>query len=341
MEHTERVVLPELYCPFSPAISEHADAIHTSTVEWAQRFDLTPGWKASKLFDATGIGYLVARTHPDAALDELRLISDWYAWLFLQDDMRDESETGKRPDELSSIDDRFLDILEGAELGILDEPLTCALHDLRERLGERLRVNVLSDVWMRRFVRTVRGHLEATLWEATNRRRLIVPELDSYVRMRPMTGGLSIVTELVEIVEGVHLPAEVREHRTVVRLTEASHNVVCWANDILSLAKELRTGEVNNLIVVLRGEYGLTLQQAIDLAAEMHDAEVIDFVHASTLIPSFGAEVDGALDRYVAALRARMRGVLDWAYESGRYGATSSRTFTISANDLTTAHRSR
>jgi 5-epi-alpha-selinene synthase len=176
---------------------------------------------------------------------------------------------------------------------------------------------------MRRFVRIFRGHLEATLWEAANRARGLVPDLESYLRMRPLTGGLSIITELMEIIEGRHLPQEVREHPTVSRTTEASHNIVCWANDVLSLEKEIEHNEVNNLILVLHHNRGLDLQQATYQAVEMHDAEVRDLVEQTERFPSFGEPLDSNLERYVTSLQHRVRGVLDWSYESGRYRARS------------------
>ena len=328
----ERVILPELYCPFTPAINEHAEEVQENTVEWTRSFGLLPK-QAYGLFDETGIGRLAARTHPDLSRDDLQLVSEWYTWLFLRDDKGDESEVGRHPDELSTVDNRFLDVLAGGEPDIRDEPLVYALHDLRERLEERLRSNVLSGVWMRRFVRTFKGHLEATLWEAANRARGVAPDLESYLRMRPLTGGLSIITELMEIIEGNHLSQEVREHATVRRVTEASHNIVCWANDILSLEKELKCEEVNNLILVLHHTQGLGLQRSIDQAAKMHDAEMCALVEAAAEVPSFGASLDNNLERYVSSLRHRIRGVLDWSHESGRYKTSSG---TIAAGVPTT-----
>ena len=320
---------PELNHPFAPAVSEHVEVLDGEIFEWAGSTDLLSTEKARRLFGGAGLGRLVARTHPDSSLEDLRIIAGWYAWLFLQDDVRDDSGIGQRPGELSTLDEHFIEVLKGgASLHTGEDPLVGALYDLQERLRGRLRDGELSRVGMRRFIRAFRQHLDATLWEASNRARATVPDVETYVRMRPLTGGLSIVTELVELLEGTHLPVEVRENPTVARLTEASHNIVCWANDILSLEKELGCDEVNNLVVVLRESKGLTLQHAVDLAAEMHDAEVRVFAGLQETLPSFGPAVDENLSRYVAALRARIRGVLDWSRESARYhmaeGVTSS-----------------
>ncbi len=331
----KRVILPKLCCPFPSAINEHADAVHRGTVDWARRFELLRDERTYRAFDAMGLERLAARTHPDNPPDELQLITDWHTWLFVRDDLGDESGIGRHPGELSALDGRLLDVLEGAELTDREEPLARALYSLRKRLWEK----VSTAVGMRRLVRIIDEHLEATLWEAANRARGVVPNLASYVRMRPLTGGLSIVTELTEIVEGNYLPVEVREHATIGRLTEASHNIVCWANDILSLEKELGRGEVNNLVTVLRNEEGLTLQEAVDRAADMHNAEVHAFVRLSEHLPSYGAEVDANLGRYLSGLRARMRGVLDWTYESVRYRVTEGSTLMVPEDAPTTAAR--
>jgi 5-epi-alpha-selinene synthase len=310
---------PPLDYPFPPRTNEHAGTAQHGTSVWVRSFRLLPDEKSLALFDATGLGHLAARNHPDLPAEDLRFISDWYAWLFLRDDKGDASPAGRDPRGLSAADGRLLDVLEGAEPGREDEPLAHALLDLRERTLGYLRANSLPGVWMRRLVRAVREHLEATLWEATNRARGVPPRLEAYMRMRPLTGGLSIVTELVEIVRGRHLPSEVREHPAVRHLTSASHNVTCWANDIISLRKELAAGEVNNLILVLQAERDLSLQRALWEAARMHDAEVDVFVQTSRALPTFGPAVDEILRHYVLSLEARMRGVLDWSLDSERY----------------------
>lgn len=323
MQQLERAVWSELYCPFAPAMSRHADAVQRHTVGWVRRFALLPDESAYKKFEAAGLGRLVGRTHPHAECEQLQLISDWHAWLFLRDDKGDESEAADRPYELSTADNHLLDVLEGAQAASSEDPLAHALYDLRGRLVACLRENALPVAWMRRFVRVVREHLEATLWEASNRARGIPPDVATYVRMRPLTGGLAIITELVEIIEGRHLPIELREHDAVRRLTTASHNIVCWANDVISLEKELRNGEVNNLVVVLSEVEGITLREAADRVVDLHNAEMGTFVDLAARIPTFWPEADANLQLYISSLRARIRGVLDWSSESSRYHSSS------------------
>lgn len=239
----------------------------------------------------------------------------FYAWMFLQDDLRDESDVGHSPDRLSESDRRSLDVLEGDEAAEADAPVVYAVCDLRERF----QAIAPGPMWMRRFTRAIRNYLEATVWEASNRARGIVPDPESYLRMRPLTGGLDIDEELIGLSEDARLPRRILDDPPVRRLTQASFNVVCWSNDILSLEKELAHGDVHNLVIVLAAATGLTLEEAARRVVEMHNAEVRDFMALAPDLPSFGDSADRNLSRYLSVLEARMRGNLDWSLESGRY----------------------
>jgi 5-epi-alpha-selinene synthase len=308
-------VLPRLACPFPPVINGHADTIHENTVEWLHSFRVFEGEVAYRNFYATNIGRLAARFHPNASLEILQLVSDWYAWMFFRDDQRDESELGKDPIKLAAMNARFLEILKGAEPATEEDSLAHALWDLRQRL----RVRSPTGTWTRRFIRSVRDHFDSTIWEAANRLEGLTPDIRVYVRMRPITGGLFVDTEFIEIAEQTHLPSKVRQHRDVKSLMQASNNVVCWANDIISLEKEVQRGDVHNLVLVLQQKLDLSLQEAIDRAAEMYNAEIQMFVELEPHLPSFGKPVDANLRTFVSVLRTRMRGNLDWSLESGRY----------------------
>ena len=311
---TEQLVLPELFCPFPSVVNPYAEAVQQHTLDWLQHNELVKGKAAYERVFAANFGGLAARFHPDAPRNELQLVSDWYAWMFFQDDLRDESEIGKHPDQLAAMDARFLEILKGKEPMDRDGALGLALWDLQRRLRARVTVT-----WMRRFIRSVAEYFDATVWEATNRARGTTPDVVTYIRVRPLTSGLKIDTQFIEISHGIHLPSEVRADPVVSRLTLASNNAVCWANDIISLDKEIKRGDVHNLVLVLQSTEHLTLQQAIDRAGQMHDAEVGSFIELEPRLPSFGRGIDTNLQRYIAVLRARMRGHLEWSYASGRY----------------------
>jgi 5-epi-alpha-selinene synthase len=315
----ELLIFPELRCPYPAAISGHADTVHGNTVEWLKSFQLFEGEAAYRRFDATNIGRLAARFHPTASLEILELISCWYAWMFFRDDQRDETDLGQDPVRLAVMNTRFLEILGGEEPAATESPLAHALWDL----SRRLRAQAPTATWMRRFIRSVREHFDSTVWEATNRSEGLVPSIKLYTRMRPVTGGMYVDTAFIEITEHAYLPPDVRQHRTLKALMEASSNVVCWANDIISLPKEVQLGEVHNLVVILHRRMGLSLQEAVERAAEMYDTQLQRFTELESQLPSFSKTVDANIETFVGVLRTRMRGNLDWSLESGRYRPAS------------------
>lgn len=308
-----QIILPELYCPFPTVVNRHAESVNRHTLAWVKRFKLVPGEDEYNRLVASKFGWLAARAYPNAPLQELEIVSDWNTWLFIRDDQCDESGIGKDPILLARLHDQLLEVLTGRIPGNHDSALAHALHDIRIRILDKA-----SPEWMCRFVHSVVEYFESSVWEAQNRALGLIPDTETYILMRPYTGGLYTDIELIDITEGIHMPLHVRKHATVQRLALMANNVVCWSNDIISFAKESRHNDVHNLVVTLRRHH-LTLQKAIDRAAELTNAEVRAFESLQDQLPSFSPEIDADLQRFVSILRSWMRGNLDWAYDSGRY----------------------
>jgi len=307
------ISFPKLACPFPCAINEHADAVNNHTLNWVKKFDLVPDEESFLRLQKSKFGRLAARAYPHAPLEELKIVSDWNTWLFIRDDQCDESGLGKDPIRLSGVHAEFLEVLQGRAPEKYDSALAHALYDLRGRLLRKA-----NAAWMSRFVYSVIEYFESSVWEAINRADGKIPDTETYVLMRPYTGGLYTDIELIDITEDIYLPLHVRKNEVVQRLTLMANNVVCWSNDIISYAKESKHHDVHNLVTTLLPSQR-SLQQAIDLAAEMTHAEINAFVELEKQLPTFALDIDRDVQRYVAILRSWMRGNLDWAYESGRY----------------------
>ncbi len=313
-ETLEHVVLPELYCPFPSAINRSLEVVSQQTIAWARRFKLLDGQAAYERLDAMRIGLLTARAHPYTPLAELQLVTDWTTWLFILDDHCDELGIGKHPLQLQALHHRTLTILRGAVVTDQDNPMLRALHDLRERLLLKA-----SAAWMLRFITSCQECLDASVWEATNRAGGIIPDVTTYIKMRAFTGGMYPYVALFEVTEDINLPSSVTKDAQIIQLTRSAINVVCWSNDILSLGKEMKMGDVHNLVLTLQHKYHLSLKESIARAAALHDNEVRSFINVEQRLPSFGAAIDLELQRYLGMLRSWMRGNLDWSYTSYRY----------------------
>lgn len=326
------IVLPEIYCPFPPAVNPQAEAAQENTLGWVQRYALVKDEAAFERLRRSRFGFLAARAYPEATLSRLCIASDWNTWLFVMDDECDESGIGRRPKRLRILHRRFIGLLTGegtpvpigqglrGRPGRIDVPVLHALCDLRDRMRA-----LMPRAWMARFVKSAVEYFESSEWEAENRERGVWPDAATYIRMRPYTGGLYTDIELIELTEG-DVPIVVRNHPALDRLALLTNNVVCWSNDIFSLQKERAHRDMHNLVLILHHHEGITEQAAVDRVARLIKGQVQRFIALEARLPQFGPSIDGAVRRFVAVLRAWMRGNLDWSRETGRYRHAEAQT---------------
>ena len=327
----KKIILPQLSCPFEAQISPYADKIHEHTINWVKDYKLVTEEKAFERLCLSKFGRLAARAYPNAAQEKLEIISDWNTWLFIIDDQCDESGLGKHPDELRALHNRCTEILREKKPSVSEIPLIHALHNIYARLQP-----LATPAWQARFAKSATEYFEATFWESQNRAHKHWPDTDSYILMRPFSGGLYTDIDLIEIAEEIEIPCIARTHPRLIELANLTNNVVCWSNDIISLAKEKAHGDMHNLVLVMQHELKISLQESLDLVKKLIDAQIQQFQTLEKQLPTFVDFSDEDLGKYVAVLRSWMRGNLDWAYESKRYKYESDDANTeVKVKDLT------
>lgn len=308
--------IPQIFCPFPSMLNPFAKEADQHTADWVHHFDLVRSDKARERFRRARFAMLSSRAFPSAGRFKLCIAAEFNTWLFLLDDKNDESRFGKR-DFLEMVHSFVTMILNNNQVVAPAEgmPLANSFADLWKRLKK-----ISSPAWQQRFQQSMIDYMDACLWEVDNRIRHQAPSVKDYIEKRPYTGALYADIELIEVLESIYLPDEVRHHESVQQLALACNNVVCWANDLFSFDKERRQGDVHNLVVVLKEERELGLQDALAETARMHDEEVRRFISLSENLPSFGTETNEELQRYVGVLKAWMRANLDWSFQdTARY----------------------
>jgi 5-epi-alpha-selinene synthase len=304
----------ELFCPFQSGLNPHVDVAQRESVNWAVRLRLVPKAARQRL-DAARIAWLSAYVFHDAEPEILQLAADWTTLFCLLDDHVESKKLG--PVRISAELSRLVAGFRRSSAATAD-PLDSALLDLRVRMNE-----LADPSWIERFATALEEIFGAFLWEEINRWKQIRPSYSAYRTMRPITVGLRPQYLLGELASGAELPGALRTDAQLQRLESTVALSVGWANDIFTHAKELEAGEVHNLVFVLMEADSLPLAQAMRRAAAMHDEEVRSFLSVQSQLPDFGDDDDRARS-YVAMLRNWIRGHLDWAYRTGRYGAPVS-----------------
>ncbi len=326
-EYVQHVTMPSLASPFEVPWRDAGEA-QRGTLAWLKRYQVAPPETLYRWVDAVQPGRLAANLHRSLGSEKLQIVADWYFWMFLHDDHCDATRHGRDPSSLVVLHERFLAVLRGAAAPAPEGGgmLVRLLQDLTARLGRHA-----SEEQMARFQMAAEAYFEATRWEAGNRSRQATPDLETYERMRLRTSGVAVDTQLAQILD--EMPAS--DHPLGAELYAAADRVVCWANDLYSLNKEVQENDVHNLVLSLQAAHGLGLEEALARAAAMHDAQVERFLRARERVRALEGPDRSALLEIADALQARMAGNSSWSERSIRYSAA----VTVRVDDLDAGDR--
>lgn len=308
------VIIPPLYCPLDVAVSPYREQLHPASVAWARASGIAPaGSTAYAYLDAARLSDLAAFTMPFMTPEDLELASCFCVWLFLHDDFYVDDARGD-DQALRRVHAQIFAVLDGRDDVELRDPIATSLRELCRQVARRA-----DAAWQQRFAKTIKAYLQANDWERRVRVRRMAPDVSTYTKMRLFIGAVYPVFVFINIANGVDAGAAFLQHADVRVLSEMANNHICWVNDVLGYRKELREENPSNLVLVLRQEYGLTLQQAVTRAAEMADKEMRAFLRLRDMLPAFGPLEDRQLRAYVLAMEHWMAGHIAWAIAAQRY----------------------
>jgi hypothetical protein len=154
---------------------------------------------------------------------------------------------------------------------------------------------------------------------------------------------------IIEYAVQADLPDNVFDHPTVIAMSQAATDILTWPNDLASFnvsfvvpscpaawltlpQKEQAEGDYQNFVCVLMRERGLSLQSAVDTLTNMIASRVGEYIQLRAALPSFGAEADAHLRRYLAEVEHETYGAVRWWYESKRMRPLLLATFSGSCS---------
>lgn len=323
--------IPKIETPFPVDKGPHAEQAGRRHRQWTDEHNVFRSGDERRRFAAMDIGALANLLYPEASSPkDVQLVADWCAWLLLRDDRWDATEDPAEWERLAGRDRAYLRLMRqapaqapgqapahpaGTAYNTEADDLYGALVDLCARLRERALREGVPDPVDRRLVSVMKKFFFASVRETAYQHLGDYPTLSEYVKMRSVTGGLDILTFVLAAIEGIRLPKGLLADPAVRRLTDASHNVCCWHNDLVSLNKEIVSGEVHNLILVLHNdpEYGChSLSEAVEMSVGMIHEELETFVELEREVRALGEPWTRPAAWYAGMLRNRVGGVIRW-----------------------------
>lgn len=305
---------PRLQCELAPAINDHVELTHEHTLAWAVRMGLVhPQGTKFDRFRAARFTWLAARSYPTVGREELELISDWITFLFFYDDMCDTQQATNADylERLQLAESRLIAVAHGAAVRDDDTPLDRALANIRARAAA-----FVDQAWLDRLGAHLEEYIEGCRWERVIRLQGQVPSLATYSKLRLLISAVFPCFDFAGMfIDGKR--TEFADSVLVQQLEVMANNYICWVNDIYGVDKEISENTTSNLVIVLAHQFELDWDQALDRAIEMCNAELEAFLALERMLLQFA---DADCRKYLAALKAWMRGNLDWYSETMRYG---------------------
>lgn len=307
------VATSKFYCPFESGVNPHIKEVQESALRWMQDIGFVKNERTYNQAMRESHAALVAYMMPNMSLADLQLAADAMSWFFAHDDYVDGTFQGE-PEEFQQVQRQLSDACKGDASEKPDEPLSRGLHDICWRLAARSGMG-----WLHRFRRDVEEYLESIAWERALRTASVVPDLATYLLLRPIAGTVHMVFSLTFALHDIPPDAAFLRHLCTRKLADLAALQMTFYNDIWSFQRDRDEGHFFNLISVLQKENCISVEAAVNLAVGLTNKQVTAFLHLRDLLPRFVLTEDSLSQRYITALQDLMSGHRNWMMQTSRF----------------------
>ncbi|KAF8652264.1 hypothetical protein AX16_004480 [Volvariella volvacea WC 439] len=305
--------LPDLQavCPLKGGTNPHYKKGAAESRAWVDSFQLDIfNNNAAAIIKRSSVELLASYTYPTTAYPQFRTCCDFLNLLFVVDEISDD-QNGKGAAVTGQI-----------FLNALSDP-TWSDGSVLARMTGEFRARLVSQAGpraLRRFVAHCKDYIAGVIREAELREKREVLGVHDYQLLRRENSAIRTCFALAECLVGIDLPDEVFEDPVFLNIYFAATDMVCWANDVYSYNIEQAKGHSgNNIMTVLMKEKGLDLQGASDHVGRHFKKLIRIFLSSQAKLPSYGVDVDAAIEQYIASIGHWVRGNIDWSFQTERY----------------------
>lgn len=247
------------------------------------------------------------------SMEQMRPIARFMVWLTLYDDYFELCPVK----ELAPIRDHIIDVMLG------EDPRPDDIGLLRQVAVSRNEFcPYVNDNWFQRWAKsfhdyTTYGIMEETPYKLAQQ----FPTLSNLLLIREYSISMYPYGDPVEPSMGFIAPDSVSKHPVIKRLKMLMCRIMAIQNDFVSIEKELAVNtEVLNIILVMKYQYKISLEEACAEAMRMHDDYVREFVELQENLPEFGS-IQKDVENFVRHMTLMISGLGAWYHKgsSTRY----------------------
>ncbi|MFD2033973.1 hypothetical protein ACFSKL_04170 [Belliella marina] len=241
--------------------------------------------------------------------EQFRPIARFMIWLTLYDDYHELCPVK----ELAGIRDHIRDVMMGAPIRPDDIGLLRQVALSRDEFRP-----YVNDDWFERWGQsfydyTTYGIMEETPYKLKRQ----FPTLNNLLLIREYSISMYPYGDPVEPSINFIVPNHISKHPVILRLKMLMCRIMAIQNDFASIEKEMSVDtEILNIILVIRHQYKVSLEEACAEAMHIHDRYVEEFVEIQHNLPDFGP-LQKDIERFVHYMTLMISGLGAW-YHIGR-----------------------
>jgi hypothetical protein len=299
---------PQIFSPEYPFMLRNS--LHENTVEqqvslWIDCYSCLPE-SLKKRYRKSNFGKFTTCLFPNANAEQSLAMGKWVLAAFAFDDLYGSLSA----EELKIKCREVICLLEGNDFQTDKNEIFKAFFEA----GKEFLPHVTSS-WMKRLIEDHEfwfdGMIQETEYSYTG--KAIYPTLEEYKIIREKVSGGRIMCDFLEISSDFIMPDEVFLHPVIFKIRQLVTFMLSWFNDIHSVPWELERGEATNLVLVIKNEQNCSFEEAYEMAVEIHNDDLAEFIHITKNLPDFGKYNEG-VKRYVHNAELFLKGQESWYF---------------------------
>ncbi|KAI2638861.1 terpenoid synthase [Hypomontagnella submonticulosa] len=275
----------------------------------------------------TNIAFFGASWWPFAPYDALRVGTHLGMWLFAWDDETDSVEYStviNDWDTASTFRQQTAEYLRQSlskdpnpKLSeISKDPIITFFRPIGEAFAK-----ACNDRQIARFLHELLFYMDMCGEEQRIQLTDRLPTIEEYIRIRMGSGGARVCMATIEYAYGISLPEGVMEDEVMEQIWHEASLVICAANDIFSVKKEVEQSQVDSLVPLLCIQLG-SVQEAMNRAVEIVRSAIERFDTAEKqILDRYSAtpEVQNDIRKFIDGCKYACTANINWSLVSGRY----------------------
>lgn len=289
----DNIIIPDILVNYNVKINPFYFLVKEESKIWFLSYKFVNVKKEYK-YIKQDFTLFVSLTYPDCDKEKLRILSDFYYWLWIIDDKSELYETNIV--EMEKFFDKAIDKNN-------NDKYSTSLYNIIDRM--KLTKQMKSE-----FMNEINKYIKGTI----NRANKVFDNnitVEDYILARRENSAVSMAFLHIKYCLNINILEYKKEFKKLLLLFD---DYISLSNDILSFKKEYIEGDMN-IIMIIYKYYNFSLQKSIDHTYKMLNNILNDFNKISDKLSNENKE----LENVILGMKYWISGYLIWTKNSPRY----------------------